>query len=506
MKKLFFFALASMALASCSQDDEFVAEKSNNEVKNTRGGIAFSTYTAGATRADVATSVSVKKFGFNVRAAYNGMYYIANNKVDFTATDNVYDTQDETYYWPVDIAADRAMRFYAFNVVASDATSATAAGTQAEWVDAKTSTTDDGATLETNSNQIKFTVEENNAADQLDLVVATATAKSMPSEGVQPLNFVHALSKINFSLKSQSGNADETYYVRKIELVANTGEAIATLTTQDSDAPNRIDNDEHVDGVVTWAAPTTTDGIVIPDGTTGAIFDNTQGQDVEQATTGKTYVYFEGVASSETDLAKWNATDNTGKPVAESDGDHFGTTTGANCVSFAGDETLKLDYNLMLFPKASTATVSDVVAIRVYYMVVDDNKPAGQKVLGNCGYYPTKPNAGSSSTNTIYGCKTIKLAADWEPGYAYRYTLALPLVSFTGDKDGDLIADDQDLNDETGKKPGETGYTTANNKDIDLDGDESESEFNEPTKIRFSVTVSKWATETDQDVPFYNNK
>lgn len=522
MKRIFFFALASLALASCSQDDEIIAEKSNGgSSRANNGGIAFSTYTAGQTRADDANSTAVKTLGFHVRAAYNGRYFIADDLaqigVGYGATGqpgagatDIFDTKTTTYYWPVDITdASKSMRFYAYNVVANNVkvnygtaeagkqdpwTDAAAATNQAAWV---TSTAADGDELPraaTTENQLEFTVSATDAKDQLDLVVAATTADQKPADGVQPLNFVHSLAKINFSLKAADPNDNETYYVRKIELISNTGKAIATI-----DKTNKSDKDEdekeHVDGIVTWAAPTFESGVAIVP-SDGTIFDKEKTQAEEQAKGGKTYTYFAGTAPTTTDLEKWD--DNTQGVDAGSDYSHFDATK--NCVSFAGDETLKLDYNLMLFPKADKISATetdeeaadrhDVVAIRVYYMVVDASKAVGQQVIGNCGFYPTvKSQEGlATAKDNVYGCKTIALTADWLPGHAYRYTLALPKAFYTGDKDGDNIADDQNLDDET----------PANSKlDVDADGDNNDSEFDVPTPIRFSVTVSKWNTEED---------
>lgn len=66
MKKIFFFALASLALASCSQDEEFVAEKTNGSNRTDKGALSFSTYTAGGTRATDVTSAEVKENGFKM--------------------------------------------------------------------------------------------------------------------------------------------------------------------------------------------------------------------------------------------------------------------------------------------------------------------------------------------------------------------------------------------------------------------------------------------------------
>ena len=126
MKKIFFFALASLALASCSQDEEFVAENGGGKQKVANGGITFSPYIAGQTRATAVTSASLKTSGFMVNATFNSKMYITNDEaangigsLDGTAAaqDGIFDTKGATYYWPITISDANPMMFYAFNKI-----------------------------------------------------------------------------------------------------------------------------------------------------------------------------------------------------------------------------------------------------------------------------------------------------------------------------------------------------------------------------------------------------
>ena len=90
MKKIFFFALASLALASCSQDEEFVAEKTNGSNRADKSVLSFSTYTAGGTRATDVTSADVKENGFKVAAWYDGsLYFKAGESAKVTAAPTI---------------------------------------------------------------------------------------------------------------------------------------------------------------------------------------------------------------------------------------------------------------------------------------------------------------------------------------------------------------------------------------------------------------------------------
>lgn len=421
MKKIFFFALASLALASCSQDEEFAPEKSTNGSNRANGALSFSTYTAGATRATDVTSADVKANGFKVAAWYDGgLYFEAGEtaKVNDGVTNGIADTQSDTYYWPSFSAGK--IGFRAFNL-----------SSDADWND--------------EYNSVKFTVA-GAAADQKDLVIAYAEATEKPAEGVQPLNFTHALSKVNFTFK---GATADKYTINKVEVIAaGQDDAVMEFLAVTDLAADGVDTNQPADGKqenkVKW-----------------------------------TYTAIDGA----------NALVNSTGPAQ---GVLYTYKTGDVVVS--GTTANELTDNFMLLPQAGK------IAVRVYYKVEDANG----KLLGNCGYSLTDKEGRHEETadpakfvadGAIYGCKTVVIdlgtdkddsAADipaWEAGKAYRFTLTLPKDNFIGDKSNDGVADGLD----------DKGDDDATN-DVDLDGDNDKdpSEFDILTPIRFSVTVSNW--------------
>lgn len=425
MKKIFFFALASLALASCSQDEEFAPEKSTNGSNRANGALSFSTYTAGGTRATDVTSADVKNSGFQVAAWYDGgLYFKANEFATVNTTDNIYDTDGDTYYWPSFSAGN--IGFKAFNK-----------GVGAAW------------TADKEYESIDFTVAST-AADQKDLVIAYAEATEKPENGVQPLNFTHALSKVNFTFK---GATADKYTINKVEVIAaggaakmafaETTELGSTNGTNDTDQPNVNSQAKKV----TW---------------TYTAIDGTQ-----------PLVKKEAAAAANQGVLYTYKTDD---------------------VVVNGTTANELTDNFMLLPQAGK------IAVRVYYKVEDANG----KLLGNCGYSLTDKEGRHKETadpakfvaeGAIYGCKTVVIdlgtdkddsAADipaWEAGKAYRFTLTLPKDNYIGDKSNDGVADGLD----------DKGDDDATN-DVDLDGDNDKdpSEFDILTPIRFSVTVSNW--------------
>lgn len=412
MKKIFFFALASLALASCSQDEEFVAEKTNGSNRADKGALSFSTYTAGGTRALDVNSASVQTSGFKVSAWYDGKLYFSDNAlfenglaIDNTSViDGAFDTEGDTYWWPR-LSTSDTIGFRAFNNL-------TAA---AAWTDA-------------NCLKLKYTVQPT-AATQEDLVIAYAVASAKPTEGVQPLNFTHALSKVNFSFVGAS--ADNKYTINKVEVIA-AGQNDAVLSFAETTENGGTDGAQPTTNAqankASWAF-TAIDGSV-------ALVKTDDGAKANQ---GVLYTYYdnaEGVAAASL-----------------------------------------TDQNFMLLPQTGK------IAVRVYYKVEDKNN----KLIGNCGFSKTdkfgrhEGQTGYEESSAIYGCKTaiITLGSTdvpaWVAGKAYRFTMTLPDDNFIGDQSEDEVPDGLD-----------------EGVDLDGDGDTDPSEFDQLTPIRFSVTVSDW--------------
>lgn len=435
MKKIFFFALASLALASCSQDEEFVAEKTNGSNRANKSVLSFSNYTAGGTRGttkDVNRDYVVAN-GFKVSAWFDEAEYFSDNAVNNQGTvdgtaaadENIWDTEDNTYYWPT-ISATKAIDFRAFNNLE---------GTTTPWNWAET-------TGENAHKTIQYDIPTT-AADQKDLVIAYASATSKPTDGVQPLNFTHALSKINFSFKG--ANEKLKYTVNRVEVIA----AGKNVVSETATAP-----------VMTFADQTAT--AAQKDAASWNVTANATGAlvkaDKSDPTNGG------GVAQKQSVLYTYydDATGVSNNPQATSDKDVIAMT----------------DQDLMLFPQNGR------VVVRVYYKV-ESIKTDGSvnKVIGNCGYSATTTGEnGGTLDSQIRGCKTAIIdlsTTSWDAGSAYRYTMTLPTDNFIGDISKDGVPDGLD-------------------EDSDLDGDDDTdpSEFNTLTPIRFSVTVSAWETET----------
>lgn len=412
MKKIFFFALASLALASCSQDEEFVAEKTNGSNRADKGALSFSTYTAGGTRATTVTSAEVQTSGFKVSAWYDGKIYFSDNALfeEGLAIDKsskitgAFDTEGDTYWWPR-LSTTDTIGFRAFNNL-------TAA---AAWTDA-------------NCLKLKYTVQPT-AAAQEDLVIAYAVASAKPENGVQPLNFTHALSKVNFSFVG--ANTNNKYTINKVEVIA-AGQNDAVLSFAETTENGGTDGAQPTTNAqankASWAF-TAIDGSV-------ALVKTDDGAKANQ---GVLYTYYdnaEGVAAASL-----------------------------------------TDQNFMLLPQTGK------IAVRVYYKVEDKNN----KLIGNCGFSKTdkfgrhEGKADYDASTAIYGCKTaiITLGSTdvpaWVAGKAYRFTMTLPDDNFIGDLSEDEVPDGLD-----------------EGVDLDGDNDTDPSEFDQLTPIRFSVTVSDW--------------
>lgn len=420
MKKIFFFALASLALASCSQDEEFVAEKTNGSNRADKSVLSFSTYTAGATRGSVVTSEEVQRDGFQVAAWYDGALYFNAGESASVANDGIFDTDQDLYYWPSFSAGN--IGFRAFNKEVG-----------AAW----------GTEYET----VTFTVDPS-VEEQKDLVIAYAEASAKPEDGVQPLNFVHALSKVNFSFKGATPT--NRYTINKIEIIAASENAVMSFAQTTELASTGSDGDQPGEGnqnsKVSWA-----------------------------------FTEIDGDAA----LVK-GKTDKTGSEAAQ--GTLYSFYDGDDVV-VTGSDAVAVNSDAMLLPQDGK------IAVRVYYKVETPKKTGdGWNLIGNCGYSKTDAQGRHGAETGILGCKTVivdlgtdndnsatpALIPAWEAGKAYRFTFTLPDDNFIGDKDEDGVADMLDENDE----------------DLDGDNDNNDKEFDMLTPIRFSVTVSDWETES----------
>ena len=175
-KKLFFFAIAALGLAACSNDEvvDTIATSEANEIN-------FRPFANNVTRGvDVdQTWLETTLNGFTVRATVNGTgaEYMPENHYTYNA--GTY-TSTTKYYWPSTDALD----FFAWAASGSD--------------------------VSHTASTYAFTVTPNaTASAQSDLVVACAKGKTKTSNGVSgvPLNFRHAESKVTITLTNSNASA-----------------------------------------------------------------------------------------------------------------------------------------------------------------------------------------------------------------------------------------------------------------------------------------------------------
>ena len=357
-------ALLSALFASCKDDneDETVVDRRNPN----SNVISFSTYTAGATRGTVVDAADIKKNGFYVSAWYDSRLHFKDGAsyTEVINGDKIFDTE-ATYYWPT-LSADKSIDFRAFNISSGG-----------DWVDG-------------NCNSIKFDVKET-ASAQKDLVVAYASATSRPDQGVQPLNFIHALSKINFSFTG--ADPEYTYTINRVEVIAagkkeagNPEFKIGETNLWSFDAITTVDHDNPL--------------------------VNSTG-----AAQGVLYTYY-------------NSADSTVKD---------GTVVN-------GQTETPFNANFMLLPQTGK------IAIRVYYKVEDDGGNllgnCGYSKTDGSGNHGVEDGVYGCKTLIVNLGEVIKDEHNnplgWQAGKSYRFIITLPTDNFLGDTSGDGVADESD--------------------------------------------------------------
>ena len=208
-KKLFFLAVAAIALASCS-NDETIASQTNNEAN----AISFRPLMTGVTRTANAAGI---KYAFengdiiNVYADYNNSKYF---QADFTNNGTTF-ASAKPYYWPSDVASKNVT----FTAI---------------W----------GATQKENTpGNIDNYSPDAAAANQKDILVAKHVSSAKESPVM--MNFRHALSQIFVNVKNTNPNLKVTItgvrigYVKTASTLfaySGSGTDTATPGTQDAAA------------------------------------------------------------------------------------------------------------------------------------------------------------------------------------------------------------------------------------------------------------------------------
>lgn len=221
-KSMFMVALATLTLASCSQDE--VVELKSNEIKFTMATEKMSRASSADGQGVFCNSVQMPNF--QLTANYDGAVYIQNDQ--YAPNGSVWENVTNTRYWPEN-AADKKVSFYASynakgNTVTSDGTDVT----------------------------MDFDVAEA-VADQVDLVYAAKLDQAIPAasvSGVDPvaLNFRHALSQIVFQAKNTNNTLHIVVDAAAVGNVATTGTFTFPTESTDGMIENHV---QHGDSATT---------------------------------------------------------------------------------------------------------------------------------------------------------------------------------------------------------------------------------------------------------------
>ena len=260
-KKLFFLAVAGLALASCSNDETVAV--------NNGDAISFRTTVAGQTRAADITTANLSSF--KAYAIVNGTSNVYFTEDVFTKEGSTFNSANK-HYWP----SSGALDFFAY---------------------APTSNTQlTGHSSET----LVFTVTPSpeDISTQVDLVVANTnnkskdgvynTTKHYGADGI-PLNFRHAESKVVVRFKNGQSNLKIDVQAFKIVNVDGSGTytytAASNTSTDGNDNGTRLTNQwtenttynttyTGTPGAMNQLAPSTTTAVYLQDDGTATTTEN----------------------------------------------------------------------------------------------------------------------------------------------------------------------------------------------------------------------------------------
>jgi len=228
MKKFFFFAVAALALAACSNDE--TVEVNQGEA------ISFRPLVNNVTRAQSIDATELQTQGFNVTAITNG-----SSTAYFTAADYTWNSTSSTYtcttkyYWP----SEGSLDFYAYSPI-SDTYVGT--GKQIVKTDYKTFDVTPSAT----------------PSAQVDFVFANTNNKTKGTDGkVTTLNFRHAESNIVIQLKNTATDLKFTVKDVAIGYIQPTAQFVYTGSTEGTTS---VTNTDAASGyyLTGWGTPTGT--------------------------------------------------------------------------------------------------------------------------------------------------------------------------------------------------------------------------------------------------------
>lgn len=216
-KKLFFLAVAAVALASCS-NDETVASQTNNEAN----AISFRPLVTNVTRAATdpgLITAFVAGNQINVWADYkqesSDVKYFYDTYEYATSPAAFNPTSSQKHYWPATVSGDHPVTFYATYGVPQSS----------------------GGVFDLSGTSNKFTPNAT-AASQVDVLVAKEIRTSGASGGAVVLNFRHALSQIAVKVKNTNPNLKFT--VKEVRIGCISTEATAfTLAFDNTDTDSK---------------------------------------------------------------------------------------------------------------------------------------------------------------------------------------------------------------------------------------------------------------------------
>lgn len=196
MKKFFFtFAVAVLALASCSNDE-------TTAVNNSSGEISFRPLNNGITRATEKSAFATND-QINVwctKGSTSPSSYFDNATFTYNGGSYAGFASATPYYWPTAVdASTNMMTFYAtFNE------------------------------SQTSAGNISAFTPNASAASQVDLLCAKLDCTSKPATGEAQLAFKHALSEIIVQAKNSNSNLKITVSKVKVGYIAKTGALVFT--------------------------------------------------------------------------------------------------------------------------------------------------------------------------------------------------------------------------------------------------------------------------------------
>ena len=194
-KKLFFLAVAAVALASCS-NDETIASQANSEANE----ISFRPLMTGVTRAAIDPGV---KTGFATGNKFNVYADYAESKyfqTDFEKQASSTFTSANKYYWPSDLGTGEPAKTMTFTAIYGATQKADNPGVIDDYTPATA------------------------AAAQVDVLVAKKAVTSNPGSAGVVLDFRHALSQIVVKVKNTNANLKLTISDVQIGQVKTVGD------------------------------------------------------------------------------------------------------------------------------------------------------------------------------------------------------------------------------------------------------------------------------------------